>query len=346
MICTALFTTCEMRKTHSSRHSSANQLICFNFFFISNLFVQYGVFWEGWGYLRIQDLLRNKNTSFTRTSYRAADFNQNTFFDALFLTDCTDIGNNKSPITPANYHFTFTCQSIFTLPKIMSEKIDPSKEAVITVAEIIFQKAIVCSSAPEASGELVQQPEWEPVQITELVSAISSHPFDAFVACHRHLHDKVNCQTDKSKEHKLVSKQLKMCLHERDQTVHSCMNKILISVFQIHKNHANISVTVDAELLPRVFEFLTSFTCVSQLTNLLDLFNLHNLNIQELLPYTKQMIDQSCLIHASIVINKFGIHNHFDSNSLLLELLHEVIDFCSVDKFSFSCSSPFTGQLC
>lgn len=217
----------------------------------------------------------------------------------------------------------------------MEHPIDPSKEPAIAVAEFIFQKAVTSSaaggggaaSAADAEPVDQQQPEPELVhgQVTELISAISAHPFDAFVACHRHLHDMISLQPEvKSKEQKLVSGQLKMCLHERDQTAHSCMNKILISVFQAHKSQANICVTVDAELLPKVFDFLATFNCISQLTNLLELFNLHDVNAEELLPHTKKMIDQSCLIHASIVINRFDIHSHFDSNSLLLELLHEV----------------------
>lgn len=215
----------------------------------------------------------------------------------------------------------------------MEHSIDPSKEPAIAVAEFIFLKAVTSSAAgggASTDDEPVdqQQPEPELVHgqvLTELISAISAHPFDAFVACHRHLHDMVSLQPEvKSKEQKLVSRQLKMCLHERDQTAHSCMNKILISVFQAHKSQANICVTIDAEQLPKVFDFLATFNCISQLTNLLELFNLHDVNAEELLPHTKKMIDQSCLIHASIVINKFDIHSHFDSNSLLLELLHEV----------------------
>ena len=213
----------------------------------------------------------------------------------------------------------------------MENPIDPSKEPAIAVAEFIFQKAVTSSAAGGRGGAstdepVKQQPEPEVHgQVTKLISAISAHPFDAFVACHRHLHDMVSLQPEvKSKEQKLVSRQLKMCLHERDQTAHSCMNKILISVFQAHKSHANICVTIDSDLLPKVFDFLATFNCISQLTNLLELFNLHDVNAEELLPHTKKMIDQSCLIHASIVINRFDIHSHFDSNSLLLELLHEV----------------------
>lgn len=218
----------------------------------------------------------------------------------------------------------------------MTETGDPRQEAVIAVTELILAKAVACSgsSAAEELSPVQQQQQtqqWNPTQITELVSAIASHPFDAFVACHRHLHEAVvvYCQTEEKEPkdgHKLASKQLKLCLIERDESVHSCMNKLLISVFQVHKNSTSSAfVTVDAQLLlPKIFDFLTSFTCISQLTNLLDLFNLAELDAAEdILPYAKAMIDQNCLVHASIVINRFDIHGHVDSNSMLLELLHE-----------------------
>lgn len=189
-----------------------------------------------------------------------------------------------------------------------------SEEALGEITELILKTATGSELLPEAP------------RITELIPLVSSHPFEAFVTCHKHLHGRINSLAENTVDDlKVVTGQLKLCFHERNPNAHSCLNKIIVSYFELYvKSTDEIKVSIDLELLPRVFEFVTAFACISQIANLIELFNLKTIDRQELVPFVRQMIEQNCHIHAAMIIHQLDMRHHFDSNRLLLELLHDV----------------------
>ena len=70
----------------------------------------------------------------------------------------------------------------------------------------------------------------------------------------------------------------------------------------------------DDNLLSKLIKFVGGFSCISQIANLLDLFTIDSFDRQQLTSLTQQLIDRNCHIQAAIVINRFDIRHHFDSN--------------------------------
>ena len=170
--------------------------------------------------------------------------------------------------------------------------------------------------------------------ISNISSTLTSiNYFDFFLLCYNHLNNRINqhvkCLEDMKKS-SMIS-QLKLCNHERDHHVHSCIYKTLVSYFNVYKSSINDqSVTGnDNDVLIKLMEFVPYFPCISQLTNILNIFASESDNQPKLVYFAQKLIDLNCHIQAAIVIKQFYIEHYFDSNYFLIQLLYEVnLNFC------------------
>jgi len=163
-------------------------------------------------------------------------------------------------------------------------------------------------------------------QIVQLIENIADHSIEAFVQCHKHLTLRLNHQNaqNSSELTTLATSQLKLCFHERDQHSHICVFKSLVSFFKTYKTLSQSSFSIDKNLFSKLIDFIPSFTCISQLPLLLNLFNVHALEHSELVSFAQHLIDQSYHIQAAIVISQLNLKQCFDSNHLLIQLFYEV----------------------
>lgn len=151
------------------------------------------------------------------------------------------------------------------------------------------------------------------VELIDKLTFTKNDVFELFKASYNHLLERVNGCINSSK-------QMKLCFHERDENKHICPIKTLILFWKIYfKRHPGLEAKIN---LNSLFDFILTLNCVSQIPTLFDLFS-SNEQLESIVKLTRHLIEMKQYIHATIIIVKFNIQCHFDSNHILTELLFE-----------------------
>lgn len=145
--------------------------------------------------------------------------------------------------------------------------------------------------------------------------------FESFVECYRCLVKAIEDGLVEEELLALIKQQLKLCFHDREN--HSCAFSVLLDHFVRSKPLLPV-YTLSVDKIDKFFEFIKDFNCISQLSLLIDLFNVPCIPNAAVLELSQKLLDSGFYIHSSIVINKLNVREDFDSNYLLLKLLFEV----------------------